>query len=198
MKALKISLLLGVALVAGVCFNDSIAQTFSNSESENDYSSISARQQLVVDLLRQEIRENKALTGDAANIDYELKFASSQDQIATDCYRYTPLLVNIIDRGKSFISYYNLQGNFGYTFENKDKTSINFNFYQRFNENGNFDKQVPSVTFRKGNNSKEIEGREAVNYITNNYCQPLNQILDQNSNQPIPQLLQILKQHFSK
>lgn len=196
MKALKISLVLGLILAVGTYFNNSIAQTFGHNESEMP--TISSRQKLTVDLLKLEIANNEDFTEDKANINYELDFASKEDEISSNCYKYTPLLINAINSNEKRVTYYNLQGNFGYTFENANKNSINFNFYEYYNDNGTFDKLITSITIQKDGINYQIDGPKAIDYIVDNYCKPLNQILDQNSNRPIPQLLEILKQRFSK
>ena len=72
-----------------------------------------------------------------------------------------------------------------------------FNFYEWY-DNGSLEGILSSVNIYGSGIEKNIENEEAVNYILDNYCKPLNQILDQNPNRPISQLLEILRQYFSK
>jgi len=196
MKKLKVCLVLAVTVGVLFAIKGSIAQTFGNSK-EKEYNTTST-QKIIVELLRQEIKENSAFIKDADNINYELNFASERDAVAPECFKYTPLLVDAVNAKMTFSSYVNIQGNFGYTFEGEDKTSVNFNFYEQNDEEGNFSELVTTVSIQKSSLNRELNGDEAVKYINDNYCEPLNTILDQNKNLPIPQLLKILKQHFSK
>ena len=197
MIALKISLLLGAALVACVYFNDGIAQTFSNNESENAYYPISARQQLVVDLLRQEIKENPEFSEYAEAINEQLNQASEDDLAGPECYKYTPLLVEAVNSKDKFIDFFYIQGNFKYTFDTPQNILKTFTFYEWY-ENDELEMLVPYVDIKENNTEKNLRNMDAINYIVDNYCKPLNQILDQNSSRSIPQLLQILRQYFSK
>ena len=157
---------------------------------------------MIVNLLKQEIQSNKAFAKKAESIQYELNNASENDIIAKDCYKYTPLLVNALNRNELFLDYYNIQGNFGYSFKrignNQSETTL-YNFIEKHNmDTGLFIETIPSVAIYGENSTQELGGDEAKEYIQNNFCTPLNQILEQNGNLPIPQLLNILSKRFSR
>lgn len=198
MKALKISLILGLLIATGAYFNDGIAQTFGGTQAEKQ---ISPRLNLIRTLLLKEITDNKAFSQDAEAMRATLRDASEDDSIGGNCYKYIPLLVEAVNSNALLSTYYNVQGNFGYSFvivENNKPKIIKFNFYEVRDDAGNISGISPSVNVRQYNSVQEVSGLQAQTYINNNYCKPLNQILDQNSNLQISQLLGILKQRFSK
>lgn len=191
MKKLKIGLILVIVAIMPLAFN-SIAQITPK---------ISRNQGIVRDLLKLEIKNNKAFNQDAEAINYVLDEASISDAIGPDCFKYTPLLLNAINSNELLASYYNIQGNFGYSFvkiENSKPVLITYNFYESYNNDGDFSGLIPSVTIRNYDSQQNMESVAATDYIVHNYCEPLNAILNQNQNLPIPQLLGILKQRFSK
>ncbi|MBQ8464527.1 MAG: hypothetical protein IJ545_00795 [Alphaproteobacteria bacterium] len=199
MKALKISLIFGLLIIGGTYFNNSIAQTFGDAEN-NEMPPISVRQQLIVDLLKKEIKSNPDFLQSANAIQENLDAASIDDEIGPNCYKYSPLLVEAVNSKTSFIDFFYIQGNFKYSFKQMDNTKpiiTAFNFYEWY-DNGSLEGILSSVNIYGSGIEKNIENEEAVNYILDNYCKPLNQILDQNPNRPISQLLEILRQYFSK
>lgn len=195
MKTLKFLWISCLVVLSVVLFNNVSAQTFSES------SQVSPLQKKVIDLLKQEVIEDRAFAEDAESLSFLLNDVSAQDAISQDCFEYTPLLVNALDTNKVFISYYNIQGNFGYSFaeiEDGKPVVISFNFYEgAVADNGNSFTLVPSVKIRKHNFQRELENAEAKNYIVNNYCKPLNDLLSKNAHLQNSQLLPILKQSFS-
>ena len=198
MKALKISLILGLLIATGAYFNEGIAQTFGESQAEKQ---ISPRLNVIRTLLLKEITDNKAFSQDAEALRIALRDASEDDSIGGNCYKYIPLLVEAVNSNALLSIYYNFQGNFGYSFaiaENNKPKIVNFNFYEVRDAEGNLTGMSPSVTVRQYNSIQEISGQQAQTYINDNFCKPLNQILDQNPNGQISQLLGILKQRFSR
>ena len=80
MKALKISLVLGLILAVGTYFNNSIAQTFGDSSNQTS-TQISPRLNLVRNLLLKEVTDNPAFSQDREALQYALKDASENDTI---------------------------------------------------------------------------------------------------------------------
>ncbi len=198
MKAYKIFLIVSLVVAATASFNSVTAQTLNDDVQSN----INPKQQLIVNILKQEIQSNKSFADDADAIKAALSYASMYDMVAPDdCYKYTPLLVNALNSNALLSNYYNIQGNYGYSFitvENNKPVVTTYNFYENTDEAGNPRGLSPSVTIRKYNALQKLESAQAEDYIKNNFCVPLNQILDQNGNLPIPQLLNILHQRFSR
>ena len=196
MKALKIFSTFTAVILMSSVFSNGIAQTFGDSKNaEETY--ISPRQKLIIELLKAEMKTNTELKGYADAINEELNNASEYDYIDTDCYKYTPLLVDAVNSKAKFINFFYIQGNFKYSFEIDSSRTEAFNFYEWYEDNKLIG-LLPSVSINGNGIAKNFEDEKATDYISKNYCQPLNRILDQNKNLSIPQLLSILRQRFSK
>lgn len=196
MKIFKTLIIASVIMAFSIFFNDSIAQMLSSNTAEE---TLPPRQQLVVNLLKQEITQNKAFAKDKDAILETLSYASREDAIGDQCYKYSPLLVNALNSNATFVNFFDIQGNYKYAFKKNSATKdeIDFSFYEWYDE-GEFVGTMSSVSLHEGRYIHELENKDAIDYITENYCDPLNQALDQNKNLTEPQLLAVLRQIFSK
>lgn len=198
MKALKICSILTAAVIASSAFSSSIAQTFS-SQGKNE-NNISPRQKLVIELLRAEIKDNPEFKGFEQEINTQLDSASQRDSVNNgECYKFMPLLVEAVNSNAKFIKLFDIPGRVLYEFretKNNEKVTKLFSFYERYEDNEFLD--LISIVDIEGRTNNNMDFEESANYIINNYCKPLNKILDQNNDMPVPQLLDVLRQRFTK
>lgn len=200
MKALKKILFLGLIVIATASFNNVIAQTFNN-ENIQAQSAIGPRYKLILDLLKEEVKTNKAFYQYAQKINEDIEQTLEFGEGNDDCSDYVPLLMEGLKQNAKLAEYYYVQGVYGYKFdisENNKILSVTYNFQSVFDENGTFTKELYNIDIVGDNTQQKLESAQAENYIKNNFCVPLNQILDQNRNLSIPQLLNVLKNRFSR
>lgn len=181
-------------IAAGYAFYNQTNAQFENS-------TLSPRINQIKQLLKQEIASNSLFADNKDALDYTLNNSDDNDLIATDCPKYAGLLYYSMNTNALFVNYYNIQGNFGYEYsfvENNKPTLISLNFYEMYDDNGNFQGLTPSVKLINYNQIRTLEDGEAIDYITTNICQPLNRFLDTNGNAPSPDVLNKMKQYFTK
>lgn len=184
-----------------LAFN-SIAQTLSSDENGSGYKvTIGPKQKLILELLKQQLKDDKEFGKDADAIVEALDESRGDDEIGPECYTYTPLLIESLSENAKFESFFNIQGNFRYSFSsNNGEQDIlkTYNFYKHYLDDSDVMGITPMVAIKENGFERVINNPDASIYVYNNYCEPLNAILDQNKNLPVPQLLGILKQRFSK
>ncbi|MBR1605517.1 MAG: hypothetical protein IJ660_05380 [Alphaproteobacteria bacterium] len=196
MKILKISALVGLLSGAAVFYHTSNAQILQ--------SQVPPRTALIKNLLLQELSQNPLMAEDRESLKYALENSNEADLIGPDCPKYAPMLVHAVNQNALFDNYYNIQGNFGYKFAfavNGRPQLINYNFYSLYDTSADEEKFLGTQTTIKISQDKmlkTLENNQALAYIMENICTPLNKFLDQNSNEAPTTLLSKMKMYFTK
>lgn len=195
MKVIKVFSVIALLIFVQAALSAGIAQTFSGQESY-----VGEREKLIVELLKEETKNNPAFSEFAGEINEDLDATLEYGQGDEPCSSYAPLLIEGLESGTKLSEYYTIKGIYGYTFEkerNMSPVSIGYNFNDIFNSDGTFIKEEYRVVITQNNIKKELQGEEAASYVEDNFCKPLNKILEENKNMPVDQLLTILKREFS-
>ena len=196
MKIMKLSALASLITGIAVFYHSSNAQILQTRTV--------SRVDLIKNLLLQEVSQNPLMAENLESIKYAIENTDETNLIGPNCPKYAPMLVHAVNQNALFDNYYNIQGNFGYKFAfavNNRPQLINYNFYSMYNTNSEESKFVgikTTVAITQSRTVKQMENDQALAYIMDNICTPLNQFLDKNGNEPPASLLNKMKTYFTK